>query len=337
MKNFKNILFVNYGGIGDEILFLPSIHSVKKQYPSSKITLVTEPRSKSVKDLTSEIDEIITVDIKAPGFKKYLNVAKFIISCYFKNFDCVISSGKSPFVAIILFLTGIKYKIGYDSKTDFLLNKAVKLDENRYAAKMYHSLVEPVVEVQYENPKIVLKEGEFSLPPEAKEGEFIALHPGVSKMSIMKNILKCPPADFWRELISGLLKNNQKVMILGTYDDKDLIEEILNFEEIKNNPNFINFYNQTKNIKHMAYIMKAAKCVICADSAPLHVAVGVGAKIFAIFGPTNEQKLVPKDKNINVITASCPCRPCLWHKRSRNCEESKCLNINPNLIIDKII
>ena len=35
MKNtkFKNALFINYGGIGDEILFLPAIEGFKKQYP----------------------------------------------------------------------------------------------------------------------------------------------------------------------------------------------------------------------------------------------------------------------------------------------------------------
>jgi len=338
MKDFKNILLINYGGIGDEILFLSTIHSIKKQYKSAKITLALEPRSKTVKDLSSEIDEIITVDIKASGLKKYLNVAKFIISCWFKKFDCVISSGKSPLVALIMFLTGIKYKAGYNSKLGFLLNSAVELNENQYAAKMYHDLVKPLVDVDFENPKIKIDTEKSALPQNLQKGGFIALHPGVSKMSISKNILKCPSLIFWRDLICGLLEKKQKVLLLGTKDDKDLIGEILKIDEIKNNPDFINFYNQTKNIMHMAYIMKMSKCVICVDSAPLHTAIGAGAKVYAIFGPTNEEKLVPKSENVDVITAvDCPCRPCLWHKRSQNCKESKCLNINPNLIIDKII
>ena len=51
MKKPKKILMINFGGIGDEILFLPAISSLKKEYPNAKITLVLEPRSKSVKDL----------------------------------------------------------------------------------------------------------------------------------------------------------------------------------------------------------------------------------------------------------------------------------------------
>ena len=33
MSKRKKVLFINFGGIGDEILFLPTILSFKKQYP----------------------------------------------------------------------------------------------------------------------------------------------------------------------------------------------------------------------------------------------------------------------------------------------------------------
>ncbi|MCD8024119.1 MAG: hypothetical protein LUE64_01130, partial [Candidatus Gastranaerophilales bacterium] len=95
----KNVLFINYGGIGDEILFLPAIQAFKKLYPNSKVTLCLEPRASGIKTLYPFIDDIITVDIKAWGLKKYFNILKFIFSAWFKKFDIVISSGKSPFVS----------------------------------------------------------------------------------------------------------------------------------------------------------------------------------------------------------------------------------------------
>ncbi len=156
-------------------------------------------------------------------------------------------------------------------------------------------------------------------------------------MSIMKNILKCPDVSFWTKLIKGLLDKNKQVILLGTKDDEDLIKKILENDEISNNPNFVNYFNKTKNIMEMAFLMKNSKYVICVDSAPLHVAVGVKANVFAIFGPTNDVKLIPKDDNIKLITNNIPCRPCLWHKRAYNCENSKCLEINPDLILENII
>ena len=334
MKNYKNILFINYGGIGDEILFLPTLKTAKETYKNAKITLALEPRSKIIQNLTNLIDETVCIDIKANGFKKYINVLFFIIKSWFKKYDCVISSGKSPLVAVILFLTGIKERIGYNSKTDFLLTKKVILNENQYAAKMYHDLIKPISSIEYKDPNIEII-GNFELPNEL-QSKYIAIHPGVSKMSISKNIFKCPNETFWINLINGLLEKNKKVLLLGTRDDKDLIEKILQNKEFSNNSNFINFYNKTKNIMEMAYLMKKAEKVICVDSAPLHVAVGVDANTIAIFGPTNENKLVPQKENIEIIKNQIKCRPCLWHKRSCNCEKSECLSIDYKEILDKI-
>ncbi len=333
--NYKNTLFINFGGIGDEILFLPALRTFKADYPESKITLALENRSKSIKNLTDLINETICVDIKAKGIEKYINILDFIFNVRKKKFDCVISSGKSPFIAIILYLSGIKERIGYSSRTDFLLTKKVSLNENQYAGKMYHNLVEPITKTEYQNPKINIPES-YNLPDELLQKEFTSIHPGVSKMSLSKNIFKCPKIDFWVELITGLLKKGKNVVLLGTQDDEDLINQILKNKEIKEHPNFINFFNKTKDIMEMALIMQKSTNVICVDSAPLHVAVSVGCNIFAIFGPTNDEKLIPKSNKINLITNNRNCRPCLWHKRQSNCETSECLNIDPKLILEKI-
>ena len=58
------ILFINFGGLGDEILFLPAIISVKKEFPSSVITLALEPRSKGIISLTNVIDKTFFANIK---------------------------------------------------------------------------------------------------------------------------------------------------------------------------------------------------------------------------------------------------------------------------------
>ena len=71
-QEINKILAINFGGIGDEIFFLPTLLSLKKEFPNSKITLALEPRSKSVKDLTNIIDELILIDPK--GSNKYFEI-----------------------------------------------------------------------------------------------------------------------------------------------------------------------------------------------------------------------------------------------------------------------
>ena len=68
----KRILFINFGGLGDEILFLPTIQSVKKEFPDSHITLALEERSKGISQLTNSIDELIFANIKGKNKKNHM-------------------------------------------------------------------------------------------------------------------------------------------------------------------------------------------------------------------------------------------------------------------------
>ena len=221
MKKPKKILIVNFGGIGDEILFLPAISSLKKEFPDCEITLCLEPRSKSIKDLTDLIDNVICVDIKANGAAKYFELLKFLKKAVFANFDMVFSSGANKFIPVLLFLTGIKQRYGFDSGalSKILLTKAVKLDKNRYASAMYHELVTPVTGKVTILPEIKTDETE-------KETNSVLVHPGVSKMSVQKNMIKTWTPDVWTELIKRIIEKGKKVYLIGGPDDKECIEKI---------------------------------------------------------------------------------------------------------------
>ena len=122
----KNILLINFGGIGDEILFFPVVSSLKKKFPSSQITLALEPRSACAKELNDDINKIIKIDIKWKF--KYFELLKLYFSMLFGGFDMVISSGGNPLIPVLLFLSGIKIRIGFKtSKTSKLLTTAVEL------------------------------------------------------------------------------------------------------------------------------------------------------------------------------------------------------------------
>ena len=129
----KKILFINFGGLGDEILFLPSIISVKKEFPDSHITLALEPRSKGIATLTNIIDETLFADIK--GKNKYFELLGLLFKIWTKNFDIVVSSGGNKFISIFLFLTFIKQRYGYNSGklSEMFLTKAIPLNKNQYA------------------------------------------------------------------------------------------------------------------------------------------------------------------------------------------------------------
>ena len=324
------ILTINFGGIGDEIFFLPTIISLKKEFPEAKITLALEPRSKSIKDLTYKIDDLFLIDIKNKN--KYLELLKLIYLARKGQFDIVISSGGNKFISILLWLTGIKKRYGYNTGklSELLLTKAVKLNKNQYACDMYHDLITPLTDKKTLLPEINIEQQE-------KIPNSVLIHPGVSKMSVQKGMIKTITPEIWAETINMLLEKNKKVILAGGPDDDECIQKILSKIDL-NNTNFKNFYGKTKNIRELAILISKAEKFICSDSAPLHIAVAMKTKTYAIFGPTDDKKLIPQSELVNAIKANdtCPIKPCLWEHRQTTCQNLDCLNISAEDIINRI-
>ena len=311
-----NILAINFGGIGDEILFLPALISLKKEFPDARITLALEPRSKGVKDLTDVIDDLITVEKSRAGMLKLLMQARR------GNFDIVISSGGNKLIAILLWLTGIKERYGYDTGalSRMLLTKAVPLNKNQYAAAMYHDLVTPLTQHKTFLPEINVEVGE-------KIPNSVLIHPGVSKISVEKSMVKTIPAASWAQIIDLLVKAGKKIILAGGPDDEEVIREI-GFPK-----------TQTKNLRDLAQLIAKAEKFVCSDSAPLHIAVALGVKTYPIFGPTDDKKLIPQSPDVIPLKAACDCpvHPCLWEHRQTTCKTLDCLKLNPQEAINVIL
>ncbi len=323
-----NILAINFGGIGDEIFFLPTLISLKKEFPNAKITLALEPRSKSVKDLTDVIDNLFLIDVK--GKNKYTELLKLVFLARKNHFDMVISSGGNKLISILLTLMGIKKRYGYDTGklSKVLLTKTVPLNKNQYACTMYHDLITPITDHKTELPEI-------NVSAQEKIPNSVLIHPGVSKMSVQKGMIKTISAETWAETVDLLLEKGKHVILAGGPDDNEVIETIRNKTK---NKNFEDFYGKTKSLKDLAVLIGKAEQFICSDSAPLHVAVAMKTKTYVIFGPTDDKKLIPQSDIVTPIKAkdNCPIKPCLWEHRQTTCEKLECLKITPKYIVDLI-
>lgn len=332
MKKIKDILFINFGGIGDEILFLPTIISVKKEFPDAKITLALEPRSKGIKDLTDIIDELFLIDIKFKN--KYIELLKLIFYARKNHFDMVISSGGNKMISILLFLTGIKQRFGYKTGklSEILLTKAIQLNKNQYACDMYHDLVTPITKIKTNLPQININD-------EDKIKNSVLIHPGVSKLSVKMGMIKTITPNVWAEVVDGLIEKGKKVILAGGPDDADCINAIRNTIKHAQDENFVDMYGKTKNLNELAHLIAKSEIFLCSDSAPLHIAVALRTKTFVIFGSTDYKKLIPESENVIPLLTNdnCPLKPCLWERRQTTCSELQCLKFNPNDIVTTIL
>lgn len=321
MDSYKNILLINFGGIGDEILFLPVIQNLRKTYPNAKITLCLEGRSSAFVKLTTLIDSYFCVDIKTKN--KYIEMLKLYFKALASRYDLVISAGGNSLIAPLLFFTGIKTRVGYNTSSlaKKFLTHAVELNKNQYASKMYFDLVKPITNGEFELPYIEVKDFE-------KNPNSILVHPGVSKISIQKDIIKSFNAKEWAEVIKLLLNAGKTVYLAGGPDDKECIEEIRKNLKNEDLTNLIDMFGKTKNIFDLVELIKKSEVLICSDSAPMHIGVATNTKTIAVFGPTDDETLLPKADNFIALKNNVDCRPCLWAKRQTTCEKLDCLKID---------
>ena len=329
MAHKKKILAINFGGIGDEIFFLPTLISLKKEFPDSEITLALEPRSKGIKDLTDIIDNLLLIDVK--GQNRYFEMLKILFEAWKNHYDLVVSSGSNKLISILLFLTGIKVRCGYDTGTisKLLLKHAIPLNKNQYACAMYHDLIRNITSHNTKLPEINIERRDIIK-------NSVLIHPGVSKLSVLKKCIKTITPEIWAKTIDLLVAEGKNVRLVGGPDDKECIDEILSKVITRN---FENLYGTTKNLYDLAQLISSAEKFLCSDSAPLHIAVSLGVQTYVIFGPTNDETLIPKSKKVIPIKANdnCKLKPCLWERRQTTCQNLDCLQITASDIAKEIL
>jgi ADP-heptose:LPS heptosyltransferase len=329
-QSFGRILLINFGGIGDEILFFPVIEDLRLHYPDAHISVLVEPRCQSIMEHNYFIDQVLTFDIKqrkAPG-----ELVELLGLLRNQAPDLIISSGSSPLVACLLFLSGAPVRVGYGKhRLKFLLTHPVELNQEQYAARMYHDLLNPLgfpnknPVPRIHLPQIVTQwvEDWLSQNGFAEKEPYVLIHPGVSLLSKQKQLIKSWALDKWEALIRQLLTQKHRVILAGGPDDADELAYLLSHLD---HPLLTSIYGQTRDMYQLGGFIQRAQVMICVDSAPLHLGVALGTPLVAIFGPTDEHKLLPPDaQNIQVIQAGTHCRPCLWATRQTTCEALSCL------------
>ena len=345
-------LFINPGGIGDQILLLPTVKLFKEKFPSYEVDLICEPRSTCIAELTSLYRKVKEFDFKV----KTPNVFKLRELLRLRPYKYLISTGVSYKANFVASLGEAEVKIGFKKGifSPFFLTHPVTLNNKQYTSNMFCDLLSPIIPEVKEiiktkvlipgiklNPESINWAKEI-LAPRIKERYYakkIFIHPGVSKLSVQKNILKSWPSKNWTLLIEKLVENqNNTVILLGGRDDVETIEDIHKKLPFFARPkNFFDLSSSDLSIEKLASLISSSDLLVCVDSAPMHIGVALGKKVVAFFGPTDPKKLLPNDPKFTAVHVNnLQCRPCLFDIRKESCGTPECLEVTPEMMLDAI-
>ena len=328
----KKVLAFNLGGLGDQVLFLPLLHTLRENF--SKVKVITEKRGREILDILEY--EIIEFN---PKNRINLRETLYLLTKLRKEkFDISFSSGKSPFIPLFIYFTGADIRVGYkENPLSFLYTHKATSKRDEYMGKVHFRLAKALgIKSEFSIPKISIPEESIKFIKEElnKFGiepyEYVLIHPGISEMSIKRGIDRRWEIEKWIELCKKLREN--KITHIITFGP-DEMETKKSFEESLNDEIFI---TPNSLLKFLGWIY-FCKVMVCLDSAPLHLGVALGKNIIALFGPTNPKEIVPNEEKFQIVMSKLPCQPCLWEKRKRVCESLDCMkNISVEEVFDRI-
>ncbi|OKH17264.1 glycosyltransferase family 9 protein [[Limnothrix rosea] IAM M-220] len=295
------ILALVPGGVGDQILFFPTLADLKDQYPEAMVDVLVEPRAKAAYRVCPTVHEVLTFDFKdRNGPADYLNILGTIRD---REYEIAITFGQSWIVSLLLWLNGIPTRIGYKTETSWFISNNAPLNEDQYKANTYHDLLKGLdIDKPCGAPKINVPNSDIQWA-EAEQKRlsindgYVLIHAGASRVSQSQGIRKLYPIEKWQEIIADIQgkQPNLPIVLLHGPEDYDWVTQLVElFPDLR--------VTLPEDVGKSAAMIAGANLVVCTDSAPMHLAVAVGTYTVALFGPTKMERLLPPqtDKFIGI-------------------------------------
>jgi len=319
-----NILVIKFSAIGDVILSVPSLRSIRAKYKDATIKVLVGFQAREALDRCPYINDRIVCDFRSKdkGLKGFWNLSKELRK---ECFDIAIDLQNNKKSHILAFLSTAPLRYGYDNgRFSFLLNYRIK-DDAPYLDPIDHQF--RVLRLAGIKPVDKHLELWPSSSDDKKVNDFLNdnwIKPaqniiGINARASSRWLSKNWPPKYIAELCDRLAKEfNVRTVLTGTKEDTIFVEKIR--EDTSSKP--VVAAGKT-GILELASLIKRCKVYITPDSAPLHIASAVGTPFIALFGPTDSARHIAPSKNYTVIKKNLKCSPCYNPSCSKRI---KCMN-----------
>ena len=295
-NNFKKILFIRIGAIGDVIHTLNAPRAIKELYPDIEIHYASS-MPKSFLAYTPYIDKVITVpNIKKMGIFSKL-IRDFAQTLKSENYDAVINLQPSIKTRVLARLAGINNIYNYRK------NKTHAVKNYWQTAKRAFPEINLHDNLEFKLAPTLTKELEKKL--EGLKHPYIVFNSG---HVFAKRQGRTYPIEKWVELGNKIQnKYNGTIIITGVKVDAEVLKPL---ETIPNSVSFVDKLTLEEN----SALLGCADLVVSGDSGPLHIASALGIKVLGLFGSMPISRTGPYGKNCYTITSTKKCSPCNYRR-----------------------
>ncbi len=321
INDIKYIKILTFGemGIGNFIMYIPFLRSLKNIFPASEISMIFDSEQ-SENYLISQRFGLIDRYVFIP---KNFNKENYLQNDfkYWKKFivedvgfpDIVFNRFNFNFLyLIIIIFCRPSLRIGFQSKSIELNNlsnlNTISADFDSTKSEIFLNLSligllgvdkRSAVNFSYEPLQVYRSDFEIAEKIVNLKNSFICISPSVSKKQKWKEW----PEDRWIQLVAGLHKLDYELVFLGCAYDHEFIEIIKKRSGVQ----FLNLAGKV-SLTVAAAILQKAKLLVVNDSGLMHLAVSQKTPTVVIAGPTDKKRTLPFNMvNTKLVIGECKC------------------------------
>lgn len=316
MRKKDKILVIQTAFLGDVILALPLVQTLKLHLPESKIDFLCIPNTASVLANHPDINAVVPYDKK--GGDKYDKFIEVLNEIREVEYDVVICPHRSFRSALLTYYSEAKTRIGFDRNTlSFMLTNKVNYVQDRQEIERNNELGRSLLANEYDEKKVSIKPHLYP----SEEDKQIVNHLLIHKA----NLAVFAPCSRWftkqltvnksKEILHKLIFAGYNVALIGGNEDTEYCSQL---EKEMNDPAIMNLCGKLTPLQSY-YAITESKALITVDSAAQHLGAASDTPIVLIYGSTNIAfGFYPLTSTYKIIENNdLSCRPCTDHGRDK--------------------
>lgn len=292
MLNLQSLIILKPCCFGDVMFTTPLLGVLRRAYPDARIDFAVGSHARAAIEANPIIDNRIDSGKVGQGRHSLLDLFKLIRTLRATHYDAIFVPDRSQLLSLIALLSGIKIRVGLRGK---FYTHRVESNVLKHEAELYLDLARAIdldthgAAVTY-TPPAADQKTVLSLLSDNKilDKPFVLIHVGGGKNpGMIMSTKRWLPANFARLAMQLVREGGKPVALIGGVGDEPILDTVTGLINIP----IINFGARTWG--EIGALAARCELYIGNDTGATHMAVGAGARVLMIMGPSDPKRYAP--------------------------------------------
>ncbi len=283
------ILAIRLARLGDVILLLPALVSLKDRFPDSELTFLTGHRCAPIAELYPEIDHVIGVDRvmmrDGPVWRALWEMSRLVREIKRQRFDLVVDFHSFRETNLLTWLSGAPVRIGMKrdraAYLSFCFNRPPVLeDKSLHVAEMFQKIVDAVAESEHElKPRDYILGRKHYLEPVVASFSQRQVRTVVLFVDAPVPERRWPPEHFAAVADFVIEHLHAAVIVISSKENSELADRVWKGSR---NPATLSIFTDL-TLSQLASVIASAHLLVSNDTGPMHIGPAFGVPTLGLF------------------------------------------------------